>query len=88
MEIGNRPWGRYEVILEGSGYKVKRIKVEPGGRLTLQSHEHRSEHWVVVSGTAKITINETAQRCELENRHIFRLEVNTDLRTKQNNLWR
>jgi len=64
MEIGERPWGRYEVILEDSGYKVKRITVEPGGRLSLQSHEHRSEHWVVVSGTAKITINETVQRCE------------------------
>tara|TARA_B100001057_G_C22493705_1_gene811209 strand:+ start:84 stop:422 length:339 start_codon:yes stop_codon:yes gene_type:complete len=65
MEIGERPWGRYEVILEDSGYKVKRITVEPGGRLSLQSHEHRSEHWVVVSGTAKITVNETVQRCEV-----------------------
>ena len=64
MEIGERPWGRYEVILEGSGYKVKRITVEPGGRLSLQSHKHRSEYWVVVSGTAKITINNTVQRLE------------------------
>ena len=64
MEIGERPWGRYEVILEDIGYKVKRITVEPGGRLSLQSHEHRSEHWVVVSGTAKITINDTLQRLE------------------------
>jgi mannose-6-phosphate isomerase-like protein (cupin superfamily) len=64
MEIVERPWGRYEVILEDSGYKVKRITVEPGGRLSLQSHNHRSEHWVVVSGIAKITINETVQRLE------------------------
>ncbi|MBL6769735.1 MAG: phosphomannose isomerase type II C-terminal cupin domain [Alphaproteobacteria bacterium] len=64
MEIGERPWGRYEVILEASGYKVKRITVEPGGRLSLQSHKHRSEHWVVVSGIAKITINDTIQRLE------------------------
>ena len=64
MEIGERPWGRYEVILEDSGYKVKRITVEPGGKLSLQSHEHRSEHWVVVSGIAKITINDTVQRLE------------------------
>ena len=64
MEIGERPWGRYEVILEDSGYKVKRITVEPGGRLSLQSHEHRSEHWVVVSGIAKISINDTVQRLE------------------------
>jgi mannose-6-phosphate isomerase-like protein (cupin superfamily) len=64
MEIVERPWGRYEVILEDSGYKVKRITVEPGGRLSLQSHNHRSEHWVVVSSIAKITINETVQRLE------------------------
>lgn len=64
MEIGERPWGRYEVILEGSGYKVKRITVEPGGRLSLQSHKQRSEHWIVVSGIAKITINDTVQRLE------------------------
>ena len=64
MEIGERPWGCYEVILEDSGYKVKRITVEPGGRLSLQSHKHRSEYWVVVSGTAKITINNTVQRLE------------------------
>lgn len=64
METGERPWGCYEVILEDSGYKVKRITVEPGGRLSLQSHKHRSEHWIVVSGTAKITINNTIQRLE------------------------
>ena len=64
MEIGERPWGCYEVILEASGYKVKRITVEPGGRLSLQSHAHRSEHWVVVSGIAKISINDNVQRLE------------------------
>ena len=64
MEIGERPWGCYEVILEDAGYKVKRITVEPGGRLSLQSHAHRSEHWVVVSGIAKISINDTVQRLE------------------------
>ena len=41
MEIGKRPWGKYEVILESSGYKVKKIVVNPGGKLSLQSHEHR-----------------------------------------------
>lgn len=64
MEIGERPWGCYEVILEDAGYKVKRITVEPGGRLSLQSHAHRSEHWVVVSGIAKISINDNVQRLE------------------------
>ncbi len=51
-----RPWGHYTVMDEGPGYKVKRIEVAPGGRLSLQSHQHRAEHWVVVQGTARVTI--------------------------------
>ena len=58
MEIGERPWGKYEVLAEQDGYKVKRITVLPTGRLSLQSHEHRAEHWVVVTGQAKITVDE------------------------------
>ena len=61
MEIGKRPWGKYEVILESSGYKVKKIVVNSGGKLSLQSHEHRSEHWIIVFGVAKVTIGETVQ---------------------------
>ncbi len=52
----NRPWGSYTVLEEDpEGFKLKRIEVAPGARLSLQSHEHRSEHWVVVSGTATVT---------------------------------
>ena len=52
----NRPWGSYTVLEEDpEGYKLKRIEVAPGARLSLQSHAHRSEHWVVVSGTATVT---------------------------------
>ena len=50
-----RPWGNYTVLQRGEGYKVKRIVVRPGGRLSLQRHSRRSEHWVVVSGAARIT---------------------------------
>ena len=51
-----RPWGSYTVLEDkGQGYKLKRIKVLPGARLSLQAHQHRSEHWVVVSGTATVT---------------------------------
>lgn len=53
-----RPWGRYTVLGEGDNYKMKKIVVLPGGRLSLQLHYHRSEHWVVVSGTAEVTIGE------------------------------
>ncbi len=51
----HRPWGTYTILDESNGYKVKRIVVKPGKRLSLQKHHHRSEHWVVVSGTALVT---------------------------------
>ncbi|MBI3608419.1 MAG: mannose-1-phosphate guanylyltransferase/mannose-6-phosphate isomerase [Nitrospirae bacterium] len=50
-----RPWGTYTVLEEGDGYKIKRIVVNAGARLSLQSHHRRSEHWVVVAGTARVT---------------------------------
>ncbi|MBL8511218.1 MAG: mannose-1-phosphate guanylyltransferase/mannose-6-phosphate isomerase [Betaproteobacteria bacterium] len=50
-----RPWGAYTVMEEGEGFKIKRIEVKPGGRLSLQSHRFRSEHWVVVAGIATVT---------------------------------
>jgi mannose-1-phosphate guanylyltransferase/mannose-6-phosphate isomerase len=56
--IEQRPWGSFEVLHEGPGFKVKEIVVTPGGRLSLQSHKHRAEHWVVVAGTAKVTVDE------------------------------
>ncbi len=51
----HRPWGTYTILDESNGYKVKRIVVKPGKRLSLQKHYHRSEHWIVVSGTAIVT---------------------------------
>jgi mannose-1-phosphate guanylyltransferase/mannose-6-phosphate isomerase len=53
-----RPWGSFKVLHEGPACKVKEIVVAPGGRLSLQSHEHRAEHWVVVAGTARVTVDE------------------------------
>lgn len=50
-----RPWGTYTVLEEGPGYKIKKIVVEPGQKLSLQWHDHRAEHWVVIEGTAKVT---------------------------------
>ena len=51
-ESAERPWGSWHVLDEGPGYKVKRIEVNPHSRLSYQTHEHRSEHWVIVSGKA------------------------------------
>ncbi len=53
-----RPWGSFTVLEDKPGFKIKRIEVNPGGRLSLQSHEHRSEHWIVVSGVATVTCGE------------------------------
>ena len=52
----SRPWGTYSVLESTERYKMKRIVVKPGKRLSLQKHLHRSEHWVVVSGTATVTV--------------------------------
>ena len=57
LEIGHRPWGRYEVLVEQPGYKVKRIIVLPNEKLSLQLHNQRVEHWIVVSGEATITVD-------------------------------
>jgi mannose-6-phosphate isomerase len=53
-----RPWGRFEVLLEDESYKVKRITVLPGKRLSYQRHARRSEHWFVVQGTACVTLDD------------------------------
>lgn len=55
---GYRPWGSYTVLEESNGYKIKRIDVKPGKRLSLQKHFHRSEHWIVVSGTATVIVGD------------------------------
>lgn len=55
----HRPWGTYTVLEESERYKIKRIVVKSGKRLSLQKHHHRSEHWIVVSGTAKVTLDDS-----------------------------
>jgi mannose-6-phosphate isomerase len=58
LESEERPWGSWHVIDVASGYKIKRIHVLPGKRLSYQTHQHRSEHWVVVFGVATCTIDD------------------------------
>jgi mannose-6-phosphate isomerase-like protein (cupin superfamily) len=55
-ERDERPWGAWEVLGEGAGWKVKRIEVRPGARLSYQTHRHRSERWTVVEGTATCVV--------------------------------
>ena len=53
-----RPWGKYDSVDVGDEFQVKRITVNPGAKLSLQKHKYRAEHWIVVSGTAKVTNND------------------------------
>ena len=57
-----RPWGGFQTLEEGAGWKVKRIVVEPGHRLSLQRHRFRAEHWVVIAGAPRIVIEGRARR--------------------------
>lgn len=66
----HRPWGSYQALDRGDRFQVKRIVVKPGSRMSLQRHEHRAEHWVVVRGTARVTIGEEV-RMVYENQSIF-----------------
>jgi mannose-1-phosphate guanylyltransferase/mannose-6-phosphate isomerase len=66
----HRPWGSYQSVDIGDRHQVKRIIVKPGGRLSLQKHHHRSEHWIVVRGAARVTVNELAKIVH-ENESIY-----------------
>ncbi len=74
-----RPWGWYETVSEVAGNKIKRIRVHPGQQLSLQKHHQRSEHWVVVQGTARITLDERefdlqqGQACDIAIGQVHRL---------------
>ena len=66
----HRPWGWFETLVLADRFQVKRIVVHPGAALSLQSHHHRSEHWIVVEGTAEVTVDETVQLLS-ENQSVY-----------------
>ncbi|PZX45746.1 mannose-1-phosphate guanylyltransferase/mannose-6-phosphate isomerase [Roseinatronobacter thiooxidans] len=68
--VDHRPWGWFESLVVGNRFQVKRIVVHPGAALSLQSHHHRSEHWIVVEGTAKVTIDDKVQLIS-ENQSVY-----------------
>lgn len=76
----HRPWGTYTVLEDTSGYKIKRIEVKPGKRLSLQKHLHRNEHWIVVNGAATVTVGDqkrllrTNESTYIKSGEIHRLE--------------
>ena len=65
-----KPWGSYEVLNNAPNYSIKRLIINPSAILSLQSHEHRSEHWVVVQGTAEVTLDDKVFTLE-SNKNIF-----------------
>lgn len=70
LPIDFRPWGQFETLVLGDRFQVKRILVKPGASLSLQSHHHRSEHWIVVEGTAKVTIDDEVKLVS-ENESVY-----------------
>ena len=68
--LDHRPWGWFETLVLADRFQVKRITVHPGAALSLQSHFHRSEHWIVVSGTAKVTVDDEV-RLLTENQSVY-----------------
>ena len=58
----HRPWGNFEILAKSDGFQIKKLIINPGAVLSLQSHNYRSEHWVVLKGTAKVTINKKIQK--------------------------
>jgi mannose-1-phosphate guanylyltransferase/mannose-6-phosphate isomerase len=65
-----RPWGSYDAIDNGTRYQVKRISVKPGEKLSVQMHHHRAEHWIVVSGSANVTVGEKT-KLVTENESVY-----------------
>lgn len=70
LPVDHRPWGWFESLVIGDRFQVKRIHVHPGASLSLQSHHHRSEHWIVVEGTAEVTIDDKVQLIS-ENQSVY-----------------
>jgi mannose-1-phosphate guanylyltransferase/mannose-1-phosphate guanylyltransferase/mannose-6-phosphate isomerase len=70
LPVDHRPWGWYETLILSDRFQVKRIHVHPGAALSLQSHVHRSEHWIVVAGTAKVTVDDEVKLLT-ENQSVY-----------------
>ena len=68
--IVQKPWGYFEILKSGKNFLVKKIFVKPGGILSLQSHEHRSEHWIVAQGEAEVSLDHKIINL-VENENIF-----------------
>ena len=70
-KIYHRPWGCYQTLMLADGYQVKMMTINPGGALSLQKHQHRTEHWIVVKGTPIITVDKKASTYDIGARALI-----------------
>ena len=86
LEKDERPWGRYFVLQDESNYKVKRIEVEPGQRLSYQYHNKRSETWIIIEGSALVTIDDNSKEYNAGESVIIPLKAMHRVENKRNSL--
>ena len=75
MTTENRPWGNYQVISLDSDYQVKKLTINPGKRISYQTHEQRSEYWVIVKGTGTVTLNGVEALCLAGDAYVIEEEM-------------
>jgi len=86
LEKDERPWGRYFVLQDEANYKLKRIEVEPGQRLSYQYHNKRSETWIIIEGSALVTIDENSKEYNAGESVIIPLKAKHRVENKSNSL--
>ena len=83
-----RPWGKYDSLDKGDHYQVKRITVKPGAKLSVQMHHHRAEHWVVVSGSARVRRGSRTFDLQENESTYIPLELSIHLKIRETLIWR
>ena len=86
LKKDERPWGRFFILQDEINYKIKRIEVEPGQRVSYQFHNKRSETWVIIKGSAYITVDDTSKEFEKGDTIIIPLKAKHRVENKSNSL--
>ena len=86
LEKDERPWGRYFVLQDETNYKIKKIEVEPGQRLSYQYHNKRSETWIIIEGSAIVTINDNSKEYKEGETVVIPLKAKHRVENKNNSL--
>jgi mannose-6-phosphate isomerase len=86
LEKDERPWGRYFVLQDETNYKIKRIEVEPGQRLSYQYHNKRSETWIIIEGSAIVTIDDKSKEYNAGESVVIQIKAKHRIENKSNSL--